>query len=334
VVLLGGGARLAFFAPHATTVRTAGLSASPAALATFNQQLPQQTLSRLLSGRATQADRAAARTAFTTLDDDLLAGSQQEARAGAKIVVWPEASPKSAAVLQEDEPALIHRAGALSRQEGIYLDIALGVFLNGDGRGPFLKDEAVLLDPTGQPVWTYEKFHLVPFGEQHLVIQGDGTTPTANSPYGRLANVICFDLDYPATMRQAGQRRADLVLAPSDDWPALDPAHAQHATFRAIENGYSLVRETNNATSLAVDYQGRVLSASTYATTEHQIMVAYVPTRGTRTIYATIGDVFAWLCLIGLATVIGLTIRQPRTNPPIAPATTPSTTTPLTIEPN
>ena len=116
VVLLGGGARLALFPPEATLVRVAGLSASQAAVAAFNQQLPQATLSLLESGKATQADRALARSAFTTLDNDLLARSQQEARAGAKIVVWPEASPVGATILQEDEPALIQQAGALAQQ--------------------------------------------------------------------------------------------------------------------------------------------------------------------------------------------------------------------------
>src|SRR5436305_13192180 len=200
VVLLGGGARLALFPPQATLVRVAGLSSSQAAVSAFNQQLPQATLSLLLSGKATRADRA--HSAFTTLDNDLLARSQQEARAGAKIVVWPEASPVSATILQEDEPALLQRAGAMAQQEGIYLDMAMGVFLPDVGKGPFLKDEAVLLDPTGHVVWTYEIAHLVP-GGQGLYVQGDGKVPLVASPYGRLANVICFDADYPGTMRPA-----------------------------------------------------------------------------------------------------------------------------------
>jgi apolipoprotein N-acyltransferase len=313
-VLLGGGARLTLFPPQATLVRVAGLSASRAAVATFNKQLPQATVSLLLSGKATQADRALARSAFTTLDDDLLARSQQEARAGAKIVVWPEASPVGANILQEDEPALIQRASALAQQEGIYLDMAMGVFLPGAGNGPFLKDEAVLLDPTGNVVWTYEKTHPAP-GEQGLFILGDGKVPIVESPYGRLANVICFDADYPGTMRQAGQAGADLMLVPSDDWQEIDPLHTQHATFRAIENGYSLVRETSKGLSITVDYEGRVLSASDYFTTDNQVMVAYVPVHGVRTIYATIGDLFAWLCIIGLLTLTGLAImrgRRPR----------------------
>ena len=318
VVLLGGGARLALFPPQATLVRVAGLSASQAAVAAFNQQLPQATLSLLLSGKATQADRALARSAFTTLDNDLLARSQQEARAGAKIVVWPESSPVGTNILQEDEPALLQRAGTLTRQEGIYLDMGLGVFLPDGGRGPFLKDESVLLDPTGHVVWTYEKTHLVPFGEQGEIVQGDGKVPIVESPYGRLAGVICFDADYPGTMRQAGQAGADLMFVPGDDWQAMDPYHTQVATFRAIENGFSEVRQASKGLSMAVDYEGRVLSASDYFTTDHQVMVAYVPMHGVRTIYATIGDLFAWLCIIGLLALTGLAIMQSRKRPSAA----------------
>ncbi|GAC1350358.1 MAG: apolipoprotein N-acyltransferase [Ktedonobacteraceae bacterium] len=320
VVLLGGGARLALFPPQATLVRVAGLSASQAAVAAFNQQLPQATLSLLLSGKATPADRAIARSAFTTLDDDLLARSQQEARAGAKIVVWPETSPTGASILQEDEPALIQRAGTLAREAGIYLDMGLAVFLPDAGNGPFLKDEAVLLDPTGNVVWTYEKTHLVPFGEQGLIVPGDGKVPTVESPYGRLAGVICFDADFPSTMRQAGQARADLMLVPGDDWQAIDPYHTYDATFRAIENGFSEVREASKGLSMTVDYEGRVLAASDYYTTDQQIMVAYVPVHGVRTIYATIGDLFAWLCIIGLVALTGLAIMQSRKRPSAAAA--------------
>lgn len=322
VVLLGGGARLAFFPPQASLVRVVGLSASQAAVAAFNRQLPQATVSLLASGKATQADRAIARSAFTIIDNDLLTRSRQEAVAGAKIVIWPEASPTGASILQEDEPALIQQAGTLAKQQGIYLDMGLAVYLPGTGKGPFVKDEAVLLDPTGNVAWNYEKTHPAP-GEQGVIVLGDGKVPIVDSPYGRLANVICFDADYPGTMRQAGQAGADLMLIPSDDWQAIDPAHAHDATFRAIENGYSLVRQASKGLSMTVDYEGRVLAASDYYTTDQQVMVAYVPMHGVRTIYATIGDLFAWLCIIGLLALIALTIMQSRKRRPVATAAVP-----------
>jgi apolipoprotein N-acyltransferase len=322
VVFLAGSARLVFFPPQATPVRIAGISASQAAVATFNRQLPQATLSLLESGKATQADRAIARSAFTTLDDGLLALSQQEARAGAKIVVWPEASPTGANILQEDEPALIQQAGVLARESGIYLDMGLGVFLPDIGKGPFLKDEAILLDPAGHVVWTYEKTHPAP-GEQGLFVPSNGKIPTIESPYGRLANVICFDADFPGTVRQAGQAGVDLLLVPSDDWQAIDPYHTQVSTFRAIENGFSEVRQASKGLSMEVDYEGHVLSSSDYFTTNQQVLVANVPVQGVRTIYAVIGDLFAWLCIIGLVALIGLAIMRSRKRPPSAATTAP-----------
>lgn len=311
IVLVGGGARLALFQPGAATVRVAGLSASRAAVTAFNQQLPSSAITALESGKATPGERDQARSAFATLDDDLFAGSQQEARDGAKIVVWPEASSVGGNVLGEDEQALIQRASALARQQGVYLDMGLGVFLSGSGPAPYLKDEAVLIDPAGQ-VWTYEKTRLVPFGEQGVIVPGNGKLPLISGPYGRLATAICFDLDFPDTMRPAGQGGADIVLAIADDWRALDPMHAQHAVFRAIENGYSLVREASKGFSITVDYEGNVLAASDYFTTDHQIMVAYVPIHGVRTIYAAIGDLFAWLCTLGLVAFIGLAVVRSR----------------------
>lgn len=37
--------------------------------------------------------------------------------------------------------------------------------------------------------------------------------------------------------------------------------------------------------------------------TADQVMVAQVPTRGVRTLYARVGDAFAWACILGLVLV-------------------------------
>lgn len=75
-----------------------------------------------------------------------------------------------------------------------------------------------------------------------------------------------------------------------------------------------LVREASKGLSITVDYEGHVLAASDYFSTDQQVMVAYVPMHGDRTIYAAIGDLFAWLCTVGLVALIGLTIVQSRKN--------------------
>jgi apolipoprotein N-acyltransferase len=115
-------------------------------------------------------------------------------------------------------------------------------------------------------------------------------------------------LDPDLSLRQAGRRRADLVISPANDWRAIDPWHTQMAAFRAIENGCNLVRDTSNGRSLAVDYLGRTLAETDYFTSGDHVIVAYVPSHGARTPYAAVGDVFAWLCL-GALVVFGLIPR-------------------------
>jgi len=99
LVLLFGGARLALFPSRGSTVWVAGISPSPALQDAANKQLSQHTWETLFSDTATPADRERARQAFAPVNDDLLSRSEQEARAGAKIIVWPEGG---AEVLQED----------------------------------------------------------------------------------------------------------------------------------------------------------------------------------------------------------------------------------------
>ena len=311
LVLLFGGARLALFPPQGSTVRVAGISPSHALVYAADKQLSQHW-DALYSGMGTQAERERARQtvaqAYAPINDELFSLSMQETRAGAKIIVWPECGVN---VLQEDEAALLARASALARTTGTYLDMGMCEILSHPVPSRFVYDEIILFDPSGSVVWRYQKAHPVPGGDPFP--PGDGLVPTVQTPYGRLSNVICFDDDFPGTIRQAGQAGADIMLVPSNDWREIDPYHTQTATFRAIENGFSLVTQSSRGLAMIVDYEGNVLAASDYYTTDPQVMVAYVPMQGVHTIYATIGDLFAWLSVAGLVGLIGVALaRRPK----------------------
>jgi apolipoprotein N-acyltransferase len=302
LVLLGGGVRLALFPPQSQTVRVAGISASRAVY-TRAMQLIHHPLTSFLSGKATQADVETIRRAATMLNSDLLAQSQQVA--GARIIVWSECG---AVTLQEDEPSLLAQAAALARNARIYLDMGLCVL---SSQAPHMRDQAILIGPQGQLIWSYDKARPVP-GLDPLV-PGNGKVPIVTTPYGRISNVICFDGDFPYLSRQAGQAQASLMLIPSNDWRQIDPWHTQDITFRAIENGFSLVRQTSNGLAIAVDYEGRVLASSNYFATGDQVMIASVPTQGTQTIYTLVGELFAQLCIAGLLVLIGSAlVRSPK----------------------
>ena len=297
--LLFGSARLAFLPTAGPTVRVAALAP--------DERLPFNFPVITLAGAPDQ-QRAIARSQAAAKQDELFERTVREARAGAELVSWSEAG---AFVLKEDEAALIERAGAVARAEGIYLQLGLVVILRAE-QHPYGENRAILLDPHGAVVWDYAKtFHPMTDGE--VFATGPGTVSVADTALGRLAAVICYDMDFPALLRQVGRARTGLLLAPSSDWGPVKYSHAQWSTFRAIENGVSLVRPTRQGLQIAVDHQGRVLGSADSLDTNRSTMVVTVPTQGVWTLYSVIGDAFGYLSLAVLVSLAGLAFGQRRT---------------------
>ncbi|BCW91046.1 Apolipoprotein N-acyltransferase [Alphaproteobacteria bacterium SO-S41] len=298
VVLMGGEARIAFFpVSHATTVRIAGISPSRGAAAPLFQLIGGQA-SR--DEDAARTDPAAFRAASGIAIAELLASTRRAAQAGAKIVLWSE---NAATVLAADEPALLAAAAALAKEEQIYLSVADKVYLP---EAPYGRDETHLIGPDGAVLWTYRKARPIPGLETY--IPGGAPATVVDTPYGRLANVICYDADFPAVARID----ADILLVPGGDWPEIGRVHTGMASLRAIENGYALVRQDFIGLSAAFDHQGHVLAAQDTTGPDAYVMLADVPTKGVATLYRTTGDLFAWACLAAVLALAGLAIVRPR----------------------
>ena len=246
--LLFGGVRLAFAAPEVQTVRVAALAP--------DRQLSDLAYSAPDLSSSDQAGRATVRDEyFTPVLDDLFDRSEREALAGARIIAWSEAAART---MQEDQAGVVARAADLAREHGVYLQVSMIVALPGSGAGggPSNENHAVMLDPTGTIVWDYLKSKPTP-GDGHD--PGPGVLPTIDTPYGRLATIICQDDFFPGLVRQAGVADVDILLVPSSDWDSVADWHAQQAPFRAVENGVALVRPTRQGISLATDGHGRLL---------------------------------------------------------------------------
>ncbi|MGF6888609.1 apolipoprotein N-acyltransferase [Nocardia sp. GP40] len=288
LVFAGGGLRLAFAPTEPNLVRIAGISVSRAA------EDQMREIDNFHTPQVLPEQKPVLRRAFAVLNDDLFAHSRIEADGGAKIVAWPEAA---AVVLGEDLPDFLRQARDLARDKQIYLNMGIAIVLDGQ---PHSRDIAVLVAPDGQVLSTFDKAHPVPGMES--LRPGDGIVPVSETPYGRLANVICFDADFPSTLRT----RADIMFVPANDWKGIERTHSANAVFRAVENGYTLVRQTSNGIAITVDAYGVPLARTDYFSTTQQSMVVSVPTRGTWTVYGAVGDLFAWLCVAGVASVVAL----------------------------
>jgi apolipoprotein N-acyltransferase len=283
-VLIGGWVRLATAPPPSRHVRVAALVPPPAAAgarahatAALRQRYGSQDRVQ------TQAPDAL-RVALAPVTGDLLADTRSQGAAGAEIVVWSETA---AWVMQRDEQDLLDRIARVARTGNLYISAGLSVFSDPPVR---LRNQTVLITPDGTVAWRYDKAYPTPM---ERLQPGNGRVPTLSTPYGRLAAAICFDADFPDLMRQPA---ADVMLLPAHDWPGIATAHAQRAVFRAIENGYAIVRPDADGVSSIVDNRGHTLASASGAT-----ITAAVSVRGERTPYRSVGDLFSWLDLLTLA---------------------------------
>ena len=231
----------------------------------------------------------AARLDARRIEADMLRRTAAEGERGAELIVWSEVGVP---VFIDDLADLTERMQALTREHELHLAAALWVIEPGER---LWRNEVLLLTPDGQVAHTYLKSRPVP-GDLDVI--GSGVLPVIDTPIGRLAMGICYDLDFPDVARTASG--ADVLLAPASDWAEITPLHAQMVTLRAVENGYAVVRPSRQGLSVAIDPYGRVLHSDDWFTSAEPTVRADVPIAGVTTQYSRIGDVLPYATLAGI----------------------------------
>jgi apolipoprotein N-acyltransferase len=296
-----GSARLFLSVPPSGNQRVAGIAAG--SYPVFPSRSVEE---RFWAGQPLgEAELTSVKAAMAGRAEELFTKSEQEVKAGAQLVFWSETV---AWVLRSDEPALIAKGSEFASRNHVYLGMAIASL--DPTQSKCSQNKMVLVGPDGRVLFEYWKSRPVPGQEKSMTETNGNPMRYADTPLGRIGAFICFDLDFPSLVQQAGRNHVDTIIAPANDWAAIDPWSTQMAVFRAIENGCNLVRDVSHGRSLAVDYFGRPLAETDYFTGAHRI-VAYVPVHGVHTLYAIIGDFFAWLC-IGTLIVLPLMNRRNR----------------------
>jgi apolipoprotein N-acyltransferase len=132
-------------------------------------------------------------------------------------------------------------------------------------------------DDEGRVVATYDKTHLVPFGEYmpfrnilSIAKLTYGTTDFSAGPGPRSLTVaglpsfsalICYEAIFPNAVVEPGNRPGFLLNITNDAWFGISSGPYQHfasAQLRAVEQGLPLVRSANTGISAVVDPLGRV----------------------------------------------------------------------------
>jgi len=237
------------------------------------------------------------------------------------IIIWPEVP----APFSLQEPLFAARASQIARDANNYF--LVGVLDWKRAGGKFLAfNTAVLLDPTGQRIYSYDKIHLLPFGEyvplrgwltfaKRLTADISDFTPgssysIAEMPQGKFGAFICYEAIFPSEVRRFTASGAQLLITISNDgWFGRSSAPEQHmfmARVRAVENRRWLLRDTNNGYTESIDPYGR--TAAQLAIDMRGQLTAPYDFRSDLTPYARFGDWFSWLCIVVTVALLGFAL--------------------------
>lgn len=239
-----------------------------------------------------------------TIINRLIQETIKQSNAGAKIVVWSEISSK---ILKCDEDSLINVFKNLARQQKIYLLTSPYIIPPNSLADLKPENKILLFSPNGDLVLTHYKY-----GGNFMegTVQGDKIIKAANTEYGKLSAIICWDGDFPSIVKQVGKLQSDILFIPASDWEQIDPIHSYVAIFRGIENGCSVIRQTRNGLSIMTDPKGKIISQMDHFKNQFWVTVGQVPNKKWFTLYPIIGDLFGWLSFLGLLYFIIKTLTK------------------------
>jgi apolipoprotein N-acyltransferase len=260
----------AFRLPAAPAATLAGV-----ALRIMQPNLPQDAKFR-------PENRDAIMRHYLTLSDRA-ASPRAAGVADATHLVWPESAFPF--LLDRDPQALAQIAALLPPGTTLVTGAAReGAPLPGETGRRFYNAIQVVTDD-GTVVATYDKMHLVPFGEYfpHVldgVLRWVGLRQFVHVPGGfeagerrggffiqglpPVAATICYEAIFPGEVVEPGTRPGLILNVTNDAWFGNTPGPYQHfaqSRVRAIEEGLPLVRAANTGISAVVDPHGRVVAS-------------------------------------------------------------------------
>lgn len=164
------------------------------------------------------------------------------------------------------------------------------------------KNTLCFINDKGELVNTYLKNHLVPVVEEPVTVKGDGNTPMVEVDGSKIIYLICAD--YTSNKYAYNGREADIFINPSYDWKAFQYFTSYGVQARAIECGFSVLRNPVNGNIVLYDIYGRPLHMANVMNVQAGMIYQDIPKKGTTTFYGMTGNWFPWACAIYAAFAI------------------------------
>jgi len=246
--------------------------------------------------------------------------SEEPAATKLSAIIWPETA---APVFLDQDPAARRLLSAAVPPGGLLITGAPRGTL--PGVEPFqIWNSLQALNERGEVVASFDKYHLVPFGEympyKHILPLPKVTAGSTDFSAGPgpatidlpglppAGPMICYEAIFPGEIVDRDHRPQWLLNVTNDGWFGLSAGPYQHfaaARLRAIEEGLPLARAANTGISAMIDPYGRVLGQ--LALGEGGVLDIGLPASlATPPLYARFGNgtVFLLLLLIGAAAAV------------------------------
>ncbi|HJN22316.1 MAG TPA: apolipoprotein N-acyltransferase [Rhodospirillales bacterium] len=185
-------------------------------------------------------------------------------------VIWPETA---APFFLADYPRRLAMVAAAAPPDGLVITGAPRM-----DKSSRVWNSLHAIDPIGRIVGTYDKFHLVPFGEyvplrrvlniakitsgRRDFSAGAGLRTLHLKGLPPVSPLICYEAIFPGRVTDRNDRAHWLLNITNDAWFGLSSGPYQHfatARLRAVEEGLPLVRVANTGISAVIDAYGRTL---------------------------------------------------------------------------
>lgn len=203
--------------------------------------------------------------------------------------------PEDAFICPEENcEAFIGQVGDIAKENGI--NILLPVLRLPKEEGGKTKNTLNFISSKGELLNTYLKNHLVPVVEEPDTEKGDGKTPVIEVDGVKYTYLICAD--YTSNKYAYNGREADIFINPSFDWKAFQYFTSYAIQARAIECGFSVLRNPVNGNIILYDVYGRPLHMQNVMNVHTGMIYLDIPKEGRQTIYGATGNWFPWICAI------------------------------------
>ncbi|NUQ85820.1 MAG: hypothetical protein HUU11_13995 [Anaerolineales bacterium] len=213
------------------------------------------------------------------------------AEQGARFIVWPEISLGF-------DPQVEHTAElqALAEETNAYILISYGVDTP-DGQW---RNEAVMLMPSGEFSSVYGKNFPSEPGEPRIA--SAGAYPVWDTEIGRLATIICNDVNFTKATRTQAQNGAQIVSVPTFEvfGPGIGWEQRTQVVLRAVENRVAIVKAEAAGLSVIVDPYGRIVAQAKLPAGSANALVADVPLQKSGTTYTRLSDWMGWVTLVAM----------------------------------